>query len=89
MRDGLKVVANLASVKNGECVVALVIRPGRDFHWYRQDQNGNWSHKPGSTAATNLDNSGNVITDPRTADTGNYKFVTFMSYCPGQIKVRR
>jgi hypothetical protein len=31
-----------------------------------------WTHKPGQTAATNLDNSGNVITDPRTANRGVY-----------------
>lgn len=52
--------------------VALVIWPGYDYHWYRHDQDGTWSHKPGGTAATNLDNSGNVITDPRTADRGGY-----------------
>lgn len=52
--------------------VALVIWPGRDFHWYRLDGDGTWSHKPGSTPATNLDNSGNIITDPRNADRGLY-----------------
>lgn len=52
--------------------VALVIAPGTDYHWYRQDDNGKWSHKPGKTAATNLDNSGNEIGDPSTADRGPY-----------------
>jgi hypothetical protein len=52
--------------------VALVIAPGVDFHWYRQDANGDWSHKPGETEATNEDESGNAITDPRTADRGMY-----------------
>jgi hypothetical protein len=55
--------------------VALVIAPGpgfRDFHWYRKDRDGRWSHKPGGTPATNLDNSGNLILDPRTADRGLY-----------------
>lgn len=41
----------------------------RDYHWYRQDVGGNWSHKPGLTRATNLDDSQNPIADPRTADT--------------------
>ena len=27
----------------------LVIWPNRDYHWYRQDADGTWSHKPGST----------------------------------------
>lgn len=52
--------------------VALVIAPGWDYHWYRLDRDGRWSHKPGGGAATNLDNSGNIITDPSTADGGAY-----------------
>jgi hypothetical protein len=52
--------------------VALVIWPGVDFHWYRHDRDGRWSHKPGGTAARNVDNSGNLISDPRTADRGPY-----------------
>jgi hypothetical protein len=58
----------------GRCChkVALVVAPGWDFHWYRLDDNGRWSHKPGGTEATNVDNSGNFILDPRTADRGPY-----------------
>jgi hypothetical protein len=52
--------------------VALVISPGWDYHWYRKDRDGRWSHKMGGTPATNLDNSNNIITDPRTADRGSY-----------------
>src|SRR5215210_1604632 len=26
-------------------LVALVMAPGYDFHWYRRDDNGLWSHK--------------------------------------------
>jgi hypothetical protein len=40
----------------------------QDYHWYRQDSDGTWSGKPGPGQATNLDASGNIITDPRTAD---------------------
>jgi len=52
--------------------VALVVSPSWDYHWYRKDRDGKWSHKMGNTPATNLDNSGNVITDPRTANRGSY-----------------
>ena len=53
----------------GTFKVALVLdRKAHDFHWYQQNAGGNWSHKPGLGEATNLDSSGNVITDPRTAD---------------------
>lgn len=69
--------------------VALVVGPGWDYHWYRRGRNGRWTHKPGGTPVTNLDNSGNVITDPRTADRGNYTdFCTFMTVMHGHIKIR-
>lgn len=29
-----------------ENIVALVIAPGIDYHWYKQDSDGYWSHKP-------------------------------------------
>ncbi len=69
-------------------LVALVVGPGWDYHWYRKGRNGYWSHKPGGTAVTNLDNSGNFISDPRTADRGNYTvFCTFMVVMHGHIKI--
>lgn len=52
--------------------VALAIWPGNDYHWYRQDANGMWSHKLNGNSPTNLDNSGNPISDPRTVDRGVY-----------------
>jgi len=59
--------------------VALVIWPGADYHWYRQDNSGCWSHKPGQTQARNTDNSGQQIVDPRTCNRGPYTvFCTFM-----------
>lgn len=73
-------------------LVALVIRPGNqytwDYHWYRKGRNKYWSHKPGSTPVTNLDNSGYSISDPRTADRGGYtEFCTFMKVMHGHIKI--
>ncbi len=69
-------------------LVALVIFPGGDFHWYRKGRNGFWSHKPGPTAVTNVDNSGVAIPDPRTADRGPYTvFCTFMVVMHGHIKI--
>jgi hypothetical protein len=38
----------------GGYVVALVYNPGiGDYHWYRTNGDGTWSHKPGGTAVTN------------------------------------
>ena len=69
-------------------LAALVIWPDVDFHWYRKGRNGYWSHKPGGTAVTNLDNSNVTIPDPRTADRGGYThFCTFMVVMHGHIKI--
>jgi hypothetical protein len=70
-------------------LVALVIAPGWDFHWYRKGRNGYWTHKPGQTQATHLDNSSALIADPRTADRGPYtQFCTFMVVMHGHVKIR-
>lgn len=69
-------------------LVALVIAPGPgfvDFHWYRKNKEGFWSHKPGGTAARNIDNSGRVITDPATCDRGPYtQFCGYFYTCRSQ-----
>ena len=53
-------------------LVALVVDPGYDYHWYRKQRSGFWGHKPGGTAARSTDNSGVLITDPETCDRGGY-----------------
>jgi hypothetical protein len=52
-------------------LVALVIWPGEDYHWYRKHPDC-WGHKPGSTDARNVDSSGALITDPEKCDRGPY-----------------
>lgn len=79
--DGLKASSNFSSpLGPGQgWYVALVIWPDTDYHWYRQDNVGCWSHKPGQTAVTNVDSSGNPITDPKMCDRGPYTvFCTYM-----------
>ena len=51
---------------------------GGDHHWYRLDNNGQWSHKPGETRVTQTDNGGNPIADPRFSNNGAYQFAFFM-----------
>lgn len=86
--DGMIAAPDPPPPKPGYYPVALVADPGVDYHWYRLDSNGKWSHKPGSTNATNVDASGNLITDPKAAnmdysDRGgpNYKFCGYF-YVP-------
>jgi len=73
------------------CLVALVMSD-MDFHWYRQDANGAWSHKRGGGRATTLDALNASIVDPSTAnrDYGtpghNYNmFCGFMCVCRDDI----
>jgi hypothetical protein len=53
-------------------LMALVIDPGWDYHWYRHQRGGFWGHKPGPTAARNTDDSNVIITNPETCDRGGY-----------------
>jgi len=70
--DGIEAAPSANACPKGCVRIALVIAPGWDYHWYRRDADGMWTHKPGGTPATNLDNSGNPITNPETADRGPY-----------------
>jgi hypothetical protein len=84
----------LASTSNPKCpaqghLVALFIAPGLDFHWYRMGRNQFWSHKPGPSPVTNVDNAGALIADPRNADRGIYtQFCCFMIVMHGHVKIR-
>jgi hypothetical protein len=47
--------------------IALVVDEDEDYHFYRQDSNGQWSHKPGATSVTHLDATKRPIYDPQLA----------------------
>jgi hypothetical protein len=38
-----------------------------DYHWYRENGDGTWSHKPGHGEAQDKDSDGKPITNPQTA----------------------
>lgn len=52
--------------------IALVIYSKFDYHWYRQNPDGTWSHKPGYGEVMNKDFSGKTIYDPAESDTRVY-----------------
>ena len=64
--------------------IALVVDEDEDYHFYRQDSNGYWSHKPGSTNVTNVDANGRRIYDPELAsrkyDKSGLNYDMFCSY---------
>ena len=75
--DGLYILHEKCC-KRGYHKVALVVGPG-GYHWYRQDQGGMWSHKPGIDKVRNTDESGRPISNPEKADWGSL-YDTFCGY---------
>ena len=51
-----------------------------DYHFYRQDKNKYWSHKPGRTEVSNLDASNELITNPEKANR-NYNSYNYSTSC--------
>ena len=47
-------------------MIAIAIRPNFDYHFYRQDSDGTWSHKQGTTDITQ-----SIGIDPVTRDQNN------------------
>lgn len=44
-----------------------------DYHWYRQNNDGTWSHKTGQTEISNTDESNKIIINPEMCNRGSYK----------------
>ena len=67
-------------------VAGILEEPDYDFHWYRQNADGTWSHKPGQGPVTNLDASGEIIYDPQICNRDNdddgtgYSYDVFVGY---------
>jgi len=80
--DGLDPLPASGSCPDNKDKVALVVDPLTDYHWYRLDSGGMWSHKPGWGLATNLDNSSNPIANPETANRcgGGLCYTDFCGY---------
>ncbi len=48
--------------------IFLALDPMNDYHWWKQDSNGYWSHKPGASKVVNVDASGKKIKNPLLSD---------------------
>jgi hypothetical protein len=59
---------------------ALDSKEDHDYHFYRQDNNKYWSHKPGLTNVTNLDASSKKISNPLTANR-KYTYYNYDTPC--------
>ena len=93
--DGLADVCNNRNDRNelpipteGNLVALVVSTTINDYHWYRQDSTGMFSHKPGKNPVTNKDNNGRPIRDPRKCARDPYNhFVGFMITNPTKVNV--
>lgn len=66
--------------------IALAIWPGQDFHWWRRDVGGFWSHKPGATPVINTDNADQAIANPNACNRGPYTaFAGYFAVYPNVI----
>lgn len=72
-----------AKCKPGYYKGALVVAPGRDYHYYRQDDDGAgfWSHKPGYKPSTTRDSDGNLIVDPQLASRNYGGTLNYSEFC--------
>jgi hypothetical protein len=60
--------------------MALDDKSDPDYHFYRQDSNGFWSHKPGRTDVTDLDASKQKIVAPNKANR-KYPYFNYKTPC--------
>jgi hypothetical protein len=82
--------ANNTCLPHGCHLVALAYKPEPypDFHWWRKNLDGYWTHKPGTEQVTSYDSSGVRITDPRTCNRGRYQtWVGYMAVMPGRLRI--
>jgi len=72
--------------------IALVVHPGEDYHFYRQDADGWWSHKDGANKVKRFDAEGQPIWNPKTA-ARDYRprgsFLNYKDFCGFYCAPRR
>jgi len=59
---------------------ALVVAPSRDYHYYRLNDDGVWTHKPGYKPSTNINADNLPIQDPQEANR-NYGSLNYKDFC--------
>jgi len=60
--------------------VFLALDPKNDYHWWRQNKDQYWSHKPGGTDVTNVDADGKKIKNPVLSNR-NFKHRNYYKPC--------
>ncbi len=60
---------------------AMVVAPNRDYHYYRLNDEGIWSHKPGYKHSTIYDSENNIIIDPKLAARDYGSTLNYKDFC--------
>lgn len=60
--------------------IFLALDKENDYHWYEQNNNKFWSHKPGHSEVTDLDASKKKIKNPHLANR-NYGYLNYKTSC--------
>ena len=81
-----------AKCPTGSSKIALVVHPGEDYHFYREDTDGWWSHKDGANKVKRFDAEGQPIWNPQTA-ARDYRpkgsFLNYKDFCGFYCAPRR
>lgn len=81
-----------ARCPRGSSKIAMVVDPGEDYHFYRQDSDGMWSHKDGANEVKRFDAEGQPIWNPKTA-ARDYRprgsFLNYTDFCGYYCAPRR
>jgi hypothetical protein len=70
--DGLEELSETEALSSSLNALALRISDRSDYHFYRLDSNGLWSHKQSYLDPSSDDDRGDVIKNPRTAASRSY-----------------
>ena len=60
--------------------IFLALDPKHDYHWWRQNKDKYWSHKPGSSSVTDIDGDGKKIKNPLKSSR-NFKHRNYYQPC--------
>lgn len=79
-----------ADCPGNEAKVALFYIENVGYHWLRQDYSSSpplyWSHKPGNTSVTDLDDNGDPITEPHNANFNHWEFLYYFCVCSDEVE---
>ena len=65
-------------IEDKNCWKVALCLANDDYHWFRQNDDGTWSHKRGAYEITNRDSSRKIIYNPETCNRGDY--ATFVGF---------